>query len=380
MEGLHCLKTLQGYQIIIYLEDVLSLFLLAFTPFSLIPEVLNKVTEGNTDLVLMAPIWQAQPCWLIMSSLLVSNPVLLPHSPHLFEIPQIQAGYRYILSPFWPCVTLPAVLPNRGLTRSSSHKAYQMAWSCWSGWCTCAEGKIIPVSAHTQNFLIGLFQHCSINVLHSAISSTQSVGQYPYVEKFIRGKRTELPLNWNLVTHILGMSRKWQHTSLPWKITALCPSSSCWQRKLVMLFTLVCPERTASLAKLNLRYCRIIPEGVVFSLASTRTCGNPNQLAGAFLASFPYKSESVSCWDSASLQCTQRNHEQFVPLHPAPNETLYLSLMLSITDPCSLLLCPEKKNVAIKKCVPKGYTGLMDNVSSAVQKDYHVPREARFWQ
>ena len=56
-------------------------------PFNLIPVVLNKVIQDNADLVLVAPIWQAQPRWPILLSRLVSNPVLLPHSPRLMRGP-----------------------------------------------------------------------------------------------------------------------------------------------------------------------------------------------------------------------------------------------------------------------------------------------------
>ena len=59
-------------------------------------------------------------------------------------------------------------------------------------------------------------------------------------------------------------------------------------RKLVMLFALAYPERAASLAKLNLRYCKILPEGVVFSLTSPRKRGNPNHSGQAFFAHFPH--------------------------------------------------------------------------------------------
>ena len=55
-----------------------------------------------------------------------------------------------------------------------------------------------------------------------------------------------------------------------------------------MFFALTCSERTASLAKLDLRYSRVIPEEVVFSLTSPRKRGNPSQLAKAFLARFSH--------------------------------------------------------------------------------------------
>jgi len=85
-------------------------------------------------------------------------------------------------------------------------------------------------------------------------------------------------------THILGMSRKWQHTLPPWEVTTPFPWSSCQGNLLCSLPWLV-PK---GLAKLDLRYCRVIPERVVFSLTSPRKRGNPNQLAQAFLARFPH--------------------------------------------------------------------------------------------
>ena len=55
-----------------------------------------------------------------------------------------------------------------------------------------------------------------------------------------------------------------------------------------MLFALACPERAASLAKLNIRYHKILPEGVVFSFTSPRKRGNPNHSGQAFFAHFPH--------------------------------------------------------------------------------------------
>jgi len=83
-------------------------------------------------------------------------------------------------------------------TQSSTHKPYQSAWSRWSSWCT--EGKINLVSAplsEVLEFLAKAFsdglEHCSTNVLCSAISSTHSkidsfpVGHHPCVTKLMKG-------------------------------------------------------------------------------------------------------------------------------------------------------------------------------------------------
>lgn len=59
----------------------------AFPPFNLIPAVLNKVTQEKADIILVAPIWPAQPWWPLLLSLLVEQPVLLPSSRHLLRDP-----------------------------------------------------------------------------------------------------------------------------------------------------------------------------------------------------------------------------------------------------------------------------------------------------
>jgi len=58
--------------------------------------------------------------------------------------------------------------------------------------------------------------------------------------------------------------------------------------KLAMLFALSCPERALSLAKLDLRHCRLAPEGVFFTHVSPRKRGSPDQLPQAFFVSFPH--------------------------------------------------------------------------------------------
>jgi hypothetical protein len=52
----------------------------AFPPFNLIARVLNKVVLDKTEIVLVAPIWQAQPWWPLQLSLLVQQPIRLPTS------------------------------------------------------------------------------------------------------------------------------------------------------------------------------------------------------------------------------------------------------------------------------------------------------------
>ena len=48
---------------------------------------LTKVTIDQTELILVAPVWQAQPCWPVPLRLLVSQPLLVPISRTLFTDP-----------------------------------------------------------------------------------------------------------------------------------------------------------------------------------------------------------------------------------------------------------------------------------------------------
>ena len=59
----------------------------AFPPFNLIPAVLHKVSQDKADIILVAPIWPAQPWWPLLLSLLIEHPVLLPRSRHLLRDP-----------------------------------------------------------------------------------------------------------------------------------------------------------------------------------------------------------------------------------------------------------------------------------------------------
>lgn len=129
-------------------------------PFNLIPVVLNKVIQDNADLVLVAPIWQAQPRWPILLSRLVSNPVLLPHSPRLMrgrskqgtsDVPSPSSDRVSNLQQYYQTEGFPGQVTKLLLsaTRSSTRKAYQSAWSRWSRWC--AKGNLSCFSPTLKN-------------------------------------------------------------------------------------------------------------------------------------------------------------------------------------------------------------------------------------
>ena len=59
----------------------------AFPPFSLIAPVLKNISQDKGDLVLVAPVCQAQPWWPALLNLLIKSPVIIPNSKHLLRDP-----------------------------------------------------------------------------------------------------------------------------------------------------------------------------------------------------------------------------------------------------------------------------------------------------
>ena len=59
----------------------------AFPPFSLIPQVVQKLEEYQAEMVLVAPHWPTQFWFPKLTRLLVQNPVLLPSQPNIVHLP-----------------------------------------------------------------------------------------------------------------------------------------------------------------------------------------------------------------------------------------------------------------------------------------------------
>lgn len=55
----------------------------AFPLFNLISKTLEKVVIDEAEIILVAPVWQAQHWWPVLLQLLISQPVLLPNNPDL---------------------------------------------------------------------------------------------------------------------------------------------------------------------------------------------------------------------------------------------------------------------------------------------------------
>ena len=59
----------------------------AFPPFNLISKTLEKVMIDKAEIILVAPVWQAQHWWPVLLKLLISQPVLLPNNQTLLLDP-----------------------------------------------------------------------------------------------------------------------------------------------------------------------------------------------------------------------------------------------------------------------------------------------------
>ena len=181
-------------------------------------------------------------------------------------------------------------------TRASTHKTYQSAWGLWNSWC--AKRKVNPISATLNDVLLFLTDrfnngaaYRSVNVARSAISSCHAkidgypVGQHPLVVQLLKGMLNMRPPK-PRYTHTWDVHLVTKYPDCLGKTKLL--SLKLLSIKLAMLFALSCPERTSSLVKLDLRHCRVAPEGVSFTLVSPRKRGSPDQLPQAFFASFPH--------------------------------------------------------------------------------------------
>ena len=161
----------------------------AFPPFNLISAVLNKVIQDKADIILVAPLWQAQPWWPLLLSLLVEQPFLIPNTRHLLKDPADPQR----IHPMFPRLHL-AVFNISGdstkqreflaeillsESRPSTRKTYKSAWGRWSCWCN--KRKVDPFSAPLADILLYLTGYFNsgaayrlVNVARSAISTTDS--------------------------------------------------------------------------------------------------------------------------------------------------------------------------------------------------------------
>ena len=264
-------------------------------------------------------------------------------------------------------------------TRASTHKTYQSAWGVWHSWC--AKRQVNSISATLNDVLLFLTDrfnngaaYRSVNVARSAISSCHAkidgypVGQHPLVIQLLKGMLNMRPPKprythtWDvhLVTKYLSSLGKTK--LLPLKLLSI---------KLAMLFALPCPERASSLAKLDLRHCRVAPEGVFFTLVSPRKRGSPDQLPQAFFASFPHNERLCPVGTLRHyLKATRNLRPVFPASKPDPLFVSYIKPHNPITTPTlSRWLRMVLKNAGINTDIFKAHSVRGASTTAAVNSN-----------
>lgn len=159
----------------------------AFPPFTLVGHCLRQVLAQEVSaLVLIAPVWQTQPCYPLLLDLCVANPLLIPSVHGLLSmqgwvhpLTNLQlAGWLLSANP-----TLRQEFQNQLRTYSSQHGGrvlqipHASAWRKWASWCS--EREINPVQADISailEFLAFEFQsgkaYRTLNVYRSTILMT----------------------------------------------------------------------------------------------------------------------------------------------------------------------------------------------------------------
>ena len=65
----------------------------AFPPFSVLPQVLQKICDNKAVVLLIAPVWTTQSWYPLVLQLLIEEPILLPKKENLLVLPHSKALY-----------------------------------------------------------------------------------------------------------------------------------------------------------------------------------------------------------------------------------------------------------------------------------------------
>ena len=185
--------------------------------------------------------------------------------------------------------------------RQKSSRSYDSLFRKWVEWCGQRDSDPVsgPVS-EVVNFLAHLYnegyQYRSLNAYRSAISSVHErvdgyeVGQHPLVSRVMKGA-------FNLRPPQPRYEATWDVTTVLRYIENLGPSEVLPLRelswKLAMILALTRPSRSADLVKLDLRYRRFTPEGVVFQDSGLAKQARPGRLRAEYF--FPAFEQARLC-------------------------------------------------------------------------------------
>ena len=158
--------------------------------------------------------------------------------------------------------------------RPGTNSVYNSAWKKWHCWCIAKKvDPLCPSLADITGFLAHSFdeglEYRTINTYRSALSGVLPpmegfpVGQHPLVVRLLKGilnLRLAMPRyqqSWDVNVALDYMRSLPGNQLLPLKVLT---------QKLVLLLALTAPKRSSELKLLDLRFMRILPEGVVFEL------------------------------------------------------------------------------------------------------------------
>ena len=215
--------------------------------------------------------------------------------------------------------------------RDKSTKSYDSSFGKWACWCDERDKNPIsgPIS-DVANFLAELYengyQYRSINAYRSAISlvhdkvDSYAVGQHPTVSRLMKGifnKRPPQPkysFTWDVQKVTTYISNMGDNHMLSLKLLSF---------KLVTLLALTRPSRSNDLSNLDLRFMRLLPEGVQFQPSCLSKQSRPGNPPKPFLfPSFP--ADKRLCPKQTLLQYISRT-ESFRPTDSGQKNNLFIS-------------------------------------------------------
>ena len=280
-----------------------SKYLYAFPPFSMINKVLNKIKQvmlGN--MVLVEPTWQSRTWYLILLSMSIEKPKLLPQYQHLLISTKTVAptsnkqnrnisgvdSFREKLFTGGLSETTYQLISS--MRRSGSKSNYNSSWAQWVSWCN--EKKVDPFRCDINqvvNYLSFLFdaglEYRTIGCHRSATSAYHEYidgklfGQHPKVCALLKGvynKRSPQPryvFIWDVQIVINYIKSEWRYSE--------GPSDRLLTLKLVMLMALTSASRASAIHHLDIRYMVKRNEKYVFKfhrLHKRWRCGKPIQV------------------------------------------------------------------------------------------------------
>ena len=217
--------------------------------------------------------------------------------------------------------------------RPGTNAIYNSAWEKWHRWCVTRESDSFrPALADITSFLSDCFneglEYRTLNTYRSALSGVLPpidgfpVGQHPLVVRLLKGVqnlRPALPRYkhcWDVDTVLDYLRSLPSNKDLSLKILT---------HKLAALLALTSPKRSSDLKLLDLRFMRILPEGVEFKLPGlTKTS---SEVSSVFFAKY------VDCDDLCVLRCLQCYILRTSTFRPLPDPETPSQLLISYHRP-----------------------------------------------